>query len=359
MRPSAPVSHGGACRRSAAAGAGRVAAGTYVITDDGAGIAVLWPSWSQPPAEIRIIPGRGEAPDEFQADIEQLNDERSGFIHLAPFGAPIGTRHDPSAWRAAVEANELLPHQFVRRVSSLQAKGGFCWCRVSAAHSDGGVGGAEIRVAGGGPALAKTLREEWPEVVAKAIDLPRDQPRELAGSCLPNSRLRRPHRGRISGGPADHLPHRSRGDDVDSAPRDALPDGAVILATGGARGITAEVLHPLARPGVTLVLAGRSPLPAPEDPALAELKTEAALRAHLIAQARASGAGAAAARHRTTGASDPAQSRDRRQHRRASRRRRQSRLIVADVRNAKEAAALVRKSMPVTAGLTASSTAPG
>jgi NAD(P)-dependent dehydrogenase (short-subunit alcohol dehydrogenase family) len=46
----------------------------------------------------------------------------------------------------------------------------------------------------------------------------------------------------------------------------------------------------LARPGITLVLVGRSPLPESEDSALAELKTDAALRAHLIAQARATGA---------------------------------------------------------------------
>jgi len=77
--------------------------------------------------------------------------------------------------------------------------------------------------------------------------------------------------------------------DTTSAPRDALPDGAVVLVTGGARGITAEVLHPLARPGATLVLAGRTPLPGPEDAALAALKTDAALRSHLIAQARISG----------------------------------------------------------------------
>ena len=63
----------------------------------------------------------------------------------------------------------------------------------------------------------------------------------------------------------------------------------MILVTGGARGITAEVLHPLARPGVTLVLAGRTPLPGPEDATLIELKTEAALRTHLIAKARAAG----------------------------------------------------------------------
>ena len=39
----------------------------------------------------------------------------------------------------------------------------------------------------------------------------------------------------------------------------------VVLATGGARGITAELLHTVARKGMRLVLVGRSPLPGPEE----------------------------------------------------------------------------------------------
>ena len=162
---------------------------------------------------------------------------------------------------------------------------------LGGAFGRGASAGAEFRVAGGGPALAKTLREEWPNVIAKAIDLPRDRTaRSLAGLLFAELAL---PGGRIEVGYLEGRRTIFRTElaeiDLTSAPRDALPDGAVVLATGGARGITAEVLHPLARPGVTLVLAGRSPLPGPEDPVLAELKTEAALRAHLIAQARASG----------------------------------------------------------------------
>ncbi len=216
-----------------------------------------------------------------------------GFVHLAPFGAePIAPDSDESAWRAAVEANELLPHQFVRRVSSLQAKGRVLLVSgLGGAFGRGDSASAEVFVAGGGPALAKTLREEWPEVIAKAIDLPRDRAvRELAGLIFAELAFAG---GRIEAGypNAQRTIFRTEAAEIDlkSAPRDALPNGAVILATGGARGITAEVLYPLARPGVTLVLAGRSPLPAPEKPALAELKTEAALRAHLIAQGLAAG----------------------------------------------------------------------
>jgi NAD(P)-dependent dehydrogenase (short-subunit alcohol dehydrogenase family) len=67
-----------------------------------------------------------------------------------------------------------------------------------------------------------------------------------------------------------------------------LPTDAVILATGGARGITAEILRPFAKPGVTLVLIGRSPLPLAEDGALAAVKA-GDLRKHLLAEAKAKG----------------------------------------------------------------------
>jgi len=265
-------------------------AGTYVITDDGSGLAT---------ALAKLVKTAGARPkivsaglEEFGAYTEKTGDNRVvGFIHLAPFGAqPIAPDSDPLAWRAAVKADELFPHQFIRHVTSLQASGRILLVSgLGGAFGRGGSAGAELRVAGGGPALAKTLREEWPDVMAKAIDLPRDRSaRELAGLLFAELAVAG---GRIEVGypEGQRTVFRTEAAEIDltAASRDALPDGAVILATGGARGITAEVLHTLARPGVTLVLVGRSSLPAPEDPALAELKSEGALRAHLIAQARA------------------------------------------------------------------------
>jgi NAD(P)-dependent dehydrogenase (short-subunit alcohol dehydrogenase family) len=61
----------------------------------------------------------------------------------------------------------------------------------------------------------------------------------------------------------------------------------VVLATGGARGITAEALREVARPGNTLVLTGRSTLPEAETPAQAALDGDG-LRRRFIAEARTS-----------------------------------------------------------------------
>ncbi len=258
-------------------------AGTYVITDDGAGLA---------PALAELIAGAGGKPKIIKADLSITPGDISGFIHLAAFGAPPIALGDAAAWRAAIEASELFPHQFVGRARSLQNQGRVLLVSgLGGAFGRGASAGAEIRAAGGGPALAKSLFEEWPKVIAKAIDLPRDRnPRELASLVF--AELAVPG-GRIEVGypSGERTVFRTEVAEIDtaSAPRDALPDGAVVLVTGGARGITAEVLQPLARPGVTFILAGRTPLPGPEDAAVAELKTDAALRTHLIAQARTAG----------------------------------------------------------------------
>ncbi|MEM9056231.1 MAG: SDR family NAD(P)-dependent oxidoreductase [Pseudomonadota bacterium] len=73
-----------------------------------------------------------------------------------------------------------------------------------------------------------------------------------------------------------------------SAVRSASRDW-VVLASGGARGITAELLRDLAKAGVTLVITGRTPEPPDEDEATRKLTTDAELKAHLIREARAAG----------------------------------------------------------------------
>ncbi|MBX3450319.1 MAG: SDR family NAD(P)-dependent oxidoreductase [Planctomycetaceae bacterium] len=67
----------------------------------------------------------------------------------------------------------------------------------------------------------------------------------------------------------------------------AVKPGGVILVTGGGYGITAEVIKPLAQPGVRLVIVGRSRL-SEESAATADLP-ETALRGHFLQAARAAG----------------------------------------------------------------------
>jgi NAD(P)-dependent dehydrogenase (short-subunit alcohol dehydrogenase family) len=147
---------------------------------------------------------------------------------------------------------------------------------------------ADLRLTGGGPGLAKSLREEWPDSRPKAIDLDLTQDPETLAQTL-FAELATPH-GRIEAGYPGGVRtiFRATPADLTDAPA-PLPAGAVILATGGARGITAEILRPFAAARAHLVLIGRSPLPGAEAPALAALTDAGALRKHLAASAKAAG----------------------------------------------------------------------
>ena len=146
-------------------------------------------------------------------------------------------------------------------------------------------------VSGGLAGLAKTAGHEWPEVACKAIDLDpafarrrRTAAEAIARRAVPA----RPGGGRPDARRADRrwswsptpIGRRRRR----TAP---LGRGDVVVITGGARGVTAEVAVALAeafRP--TLVLLGRSPAPAAEPDWLAAAPAdEAEIKRALAARA--------------------------------------------------------------------------
>jgi NAD(P)-dependent dehydrogenase (short-subunit alcohol dehydrogenase family) len=149
---------------------------------------------------------------------------------------------------------------------------------------------ADLTAQGGGVGLLKSLHEEWPRLHAKAVDLDPMQPVEAQAQQI-FAEFRNPG-GRIEVGypQGRRTIFRTTEKPLDHAtPVRLMPSAQwVILATGGARGITASILEGLAPFGVTLVLAGRSPEPSgEEDTALAGLTTIPDLRHHFIREARA------------------------------------------------------------------------
>ncbi len=269
-------------------------AGLFILTDDGTGIA---------PALARLIEAAGGMarvvgadPARAEAGITEALSEigvppLAGFVHLAPAGArPLALADEPSLWCAELLRNEALPHRILGRLHGDLEKGG----KILLVSGLGGLFGRGastpqgIFAQGGGPGLAKSLKEEWPLASVKAVDLDTSLSAEANARVLFNELA-------IAGGRLEVGYPRGRRTIFRTEPaplppgapiRHELPERAVLLATGGARGITAEALRPLARPGVTLVLAGRTPLPAAEDPRFASISTSA-LRAALIQSARA------------------------------------------------------------------------
>ena len=149
--------------------------------------------------------------------------------------------------------------------------------------------GTSLPIAGCGNGLLKTLGAEWPNLHAKAVDLdPHLSPRVLA-ECLVSELLLPGGRIEVGYPQGQRTTFRTQPDPFSSRATVAkftpTPDW-VVLITGGARGITAEITSDLASFGLTMILVGRAPL---ENEATAHIEDVTDLRQFLLAQARCQG----------------------------------------------------------------------
>ncbi len=140
-------------------------------------------------------------------------------------------------------------------------------------------------IAGGLAGLAKTAGHEWPEVHCKAIDLDPALSADRAASAIVEEMARRgPTEVGIS--PAGRSKIVLRSVPIDSTSKSSpLSPGDVLVITGGARGVTAEVAVALAgafQP--TIAILGRSPAPSIEPDWLTPLVDEAEIKRALHAR---------------------------------------------------------------------------
>lgn len=167
--------------------------------------------------------------------------------------------------------------------------------------------------AGSSSGLLKTLMIEWPQVRAAAIDVDLDsesEPAVVAAQLVQELQAGCPDAEVGYSASADASSDASLGQGqrtvfepvqvMRTPPAGGESAGGgrmgvvpapdwVMLAIGGARGITAEVLNGLIVPGITLVLVGRSPLPDVESAETTALTHSAQLRHWLVQQARSAG----------------------------------------------------------------------
>jgi NADP-dependent 3-hydroxy acid dehydrogenase YdfG len=159
---------------------------------------------------------------------------------------------------------------------------------------DFGVSGASANAwAAGFQGLVKTVAQEWPAAHAKAIDV--DAASDV--DATDEARAARIVAELLEGGDELEVGLRADGSRVALRSVPAAPvvgaapfaRDAVIVATGGARGVTAHTLLALARAyGGRYVLLGRTPHEA-EGPATAGAATEPALKKALLVEAQAKG----------------------------------------------------------------------
>jgi acyl transferase domain-containing protein/NAD(P)H-dependent flavin oxidoreductase YrpB (nitropropane dioxygenase family)/NADP-dependent 3-hydroxy acid dehydrogenase YdfG len=272
----------------------RITSGHFLITEDGLGLALQVAS---------LLMDKGCTSTLVAADA-LASEERlaawiagpgagigalAGVIHLAAAGAPWAAADSPlAAWRGQLFRSEkslfILLREFIGKLAddahvfSLSALGGLF-----------GRGAGEARglsLQGGAVGLLKSLREERPALRVKAVDVDPARPlTSLAAELMQELELvgGRQEVG-YPGGLRTVFRTVPAAAVLDAARRDPLRS-LVVLATGGARGVTAETLRELALPGNTLVLTGRSPL-TDEPEALAVCTDAEQVRQLFIAEVR-------------------------------------------------------------------------
>jgi acyl transferase domain-containing protein/NAD(P)-dependent dehydrogenase (short-subunit alcohol dehydrogenase family)/acyl carrier protein len=227
----------------------------------------------------------------------------AGVLFLSPLEAVTAEEIelDSAAWKRRTDREVKALFRVAQAVAPDLAEvgDGECACLVATTAMGGRFGidpqstGPVFPGQAGIAGLVKTLALEWPEVRCRAIDLAADQPAEeralavLAELDGSDSEVEVGHaanrrwvlRPRLSVSPPGATP---------IAP---LSEESVVLVTGGARGITAQVaLELAARYRPTLALLGRSPEPPEtESPETAGIESESELKQILFARLRQAG----------------------------------------------------------------------
>jgi len=141
-----------------------------------------------------------------------------------------------------------------------------------------GVGGTDTPLHGALVGLAKTAAREWEDCCVHSVDLS-----ELGGLDAALPALGAPcvelgvQDGRVHTLGLERLPEAA------PAPAPVLEVGDVVLVTGGARGVTAQVARALAEQvACTLVLLGRSAAPGDAPAHLQDATTESEVRAAIL-----------------------------------------------------------------------------
>ena len=197
-----------------------------------------------------------------------------------------------------------------RKINQFQAKGLFLLLQATARDlrelkgqvltlsAMGGRFGREsgnwqsLPTSGAAVGLIKTAAIEWPEVTFKAIDFEDAAPDFLARAVL-EELLSRDNAAEIgylkkARHVFEELPTPLPLPALAQPTRAIEPDW-IVFATGGARGITAQVLSEILLPGMTVHLAGRAAEPGAETGWSREAATKGELRKKFIEKAQADG----------------------------------------------------------------------
>ena len=249
--------------------AGIGAADTIDITDDGNGVAA---------ALVTELQTRG-----LRAAVVQVPPADSSAVVVLD-----GLVHDADHAQAAAISRQVFRHMRTVANKMSDAAGGVAVV-VQNTGGDFGLSGHRNAWLGGLAGLAKTAAVEWPNATVRAIDLAiaGRSPAELA-VALADELVAGGAEREVGLQPGRRLTLTALPADVSGA-QAAIEPGDVIVASGGARGVTAATLIALAQAAQPkLVLLGRTPMQ-DEPAACAGAVGDAALKKALLDDARATG----------------------------------------------------------------------
>ncbi len=276
--------------------------GLYLITEDELSVApFVSDALQQRGARTAIIPTATlRSPQDLASAVAQQRQRHgavSGIIHLAPLAA-IPMPDTLAQWRhyTQIHAKSLFPLLQLCAIDLQQVKQQ--QGRVLAASLLGGCFGREggcgsgLATGGSGTGLLKTLVTEWSGVHAKAIDFDSslsgaDMAQHIINELLlPGGRIEVGYpQGKRTIFQTVPAPLKIR----TISPKLTPTRDWVVLVTGGAQGITAEIASELLTPGITLIVVGRSPEPSEESPVTAGIAEIGGLRQALLKQAQSQG----------------------------------------------------------------------
>ena len=254
--------------------------GEFWITDEGSGLSERL---------ARFLEKRG-----FAARILKLRDlgtlsgpsRLAGLIILAPLGGIPDRFLRDAFWWMKITASGLRENG---------KSGGSVFVTVSRMDGAFGLRASGDPVSGGLAGMAKTAGKEWPEVHCKALDLAADWNDLDAAAKAVGEEIMLDGPVEVGLSQDDHVTLSLLEKALPFSPpipqngHSVISKYEVVLVSGGARGVTAEVAVTLARAAhPTLVLIGRSPEPRPEPSWLTSLTEESEIKRAIVANANGS-----------------------------------------------------------------------
>ncbi len=270
-------------------------AGVAIITEDECGVAPLVAEALARAGAVVVMITRSDLadPSAIVARVAEIDGPVRAVVHLAPLSmAPMP--NDDRRWRDRTQIDAKSLFTILQQVGRRHPQG----LRVLAASLMGGWYGRNGRLGAGGPSagaavgLLRSVALEWPGLVARTVDFSEAVDPAATADRVVAELLTDDAAVEVGYDGGQRLAFWAASVPLDGAPSAPASESSaavapwVVLATGGARGITAQALRALARPGMTVVLAGRRE---PTRTAASDLDAlpAAKLRERFIEEARA------------------------------------------------------------------------